>query len=142
MRKYLCCSLIALACLSTSNVAVANKGCGITRVSLNNLNLRYQSDNMAATSIEVECNRQFNIVFKARNLLNKNGDSNLINANGKKISTSMNISGATKSEWNTPLTPLDPYKQKFVVRVVVNERPNYIIPAGEYRDQLSVDVQF
>lgn len=54
----------------------------------------------------------------------------------------MNISGATASRWNSPISQPATNQNKFVVLVQLMERPTAMTPAGVYKDNLYINLMF
>ncbi|MEB3767322.1 hypothetical protein [Acinetobacter sp. MD2] len=141
MNRYFFGILLAMVIFPNQTVN-AMPSCGISSVSLNQLYLKYNNGNATATALEIQCAQKYNIIFDAKNLNNINGASRLIDRQGHQIHTKMTIDGATRNLWRTPISPINYEKQKFIVRVMLNERPNAFQAAGEYEDQLRVSIVF
>lgn len=54
----------------------------------------------------------------------------------------MNISGASDSRWNIPLSQRASDNKKFIIWVQLIDRPNALTPAGVYKDNLYVSLIF
>ncbi|OTG67393.1 hypothetical protein [Acinetobacter silvestris] len=118
------------------------KSCQIDRVTSSQLKLSSSYLSQAATSFMVSCDTRYAIQFSSRNLTNSSGSSYLVNETNHKLRTQMNISGASGSRWNVPLSQPAGTNDKFVVLVQLLERPNVLTPAGSYKDNLYVSLMF
>ncbi|OTG84760.1 hypothetical protein [Acinetobacter sp. ANC 4648] len=116
--------------------------CQINRVTSTQLKLSSSYLSQAATSFTVSCETRYAIQFSSRNLTSPNGNSYLINQSNHKLRTQMNISGASSSRWNVPLSQPASTNNKFIVLVQLLDRPNAITPSGTYSDNLYVSLLF
>ncbi|WP_151706816.1 hypothetical protein [Acinetobacter sp. TUM15064] len=128
-------------CVGASALTYA-KQCQIERLTSSQLNLSSSYLSQAATSFSVACDSNYAIKFNSRNLMNATGSSYLVNEKNHKLRTQMNISGASASRWNSPISQPATAQSKFVVLVQLMERPTALTPAGIYRDNLYINLMF
>ena len=133
-------SLFVLSVLCAS--VCQAKQCQIDRMSTTQLRLNGTYQSQAATSFSVSCQSNYAIKFNSRNLVGSSGNSYLMNEQNYKLRTQMNISGASDSRWNTPLSQRAGDNQKFVIWVQLIDRPSARTPAGVYRDNLYISLIF
>ena len=133
--------LLFLLCLGQISLVYA-KQCQIERLTSTQLNLNSSYLSQAATSFSVACDSRYAIQFNSRNLTNSTGSSYLSNEKNYKLRTQMNISGATASRWNSPISQPATNQNKFVVLVQLMERPTAMTPAGVYKDNLYINLMF
>ncbi|MBV7309681.1 hypothetical protein KVY11_13470 [Acinetobacter sp. CWB-G5] len=133
--------MLAIMLLSTSNFLYA-KQCQIENLVATQLNLNASYLSQAATSFSVACDSNYAIKFNTRNLTSASGSSFLINERNNRLRTQMNISGATASRWNAPIFQPATERNKFVVLVQLVDPPSAYTPAGEYRDNLYINLMF
>lgn len=136
-------SVLFLVCCFSSSLSLAHaRQCQIERLTATQLNLNASYLSQAATSFSVNCDSRYAIKFNSRNLVNSTGSSYLVNEKNYKLRTQMNISGASSSRWNVPLSQAPTGQDKFVVLVQLMERPTARTPAGVYRDSLYINLMF
>lgn len=133
--------LLFLLCLGQISLVYA-KQCQIERLTATQLNLNSSYLSQAATSFSVACDSRYAIQFNSRNLTNSTGSSYLSNEKNYKLRTQMNISGATASRWNSPISQPATNQNKFVVLVQLMERPTAMTPVGVYKDNLYINLMF
>lgn len=133
--------LLLMCCMSSLSLAHA-KQCQIERLTATQLNLNASYLSQAATSFSVACESRYAIKFNSRNLVNSACSSYLVNEKNYKLRTQMNISGASSSRWNVPISQAATGQDKFVVLVQLMERPTARTPAGVYRDSLYINLMF
>lgn len=133
--------MLFICCVSSFQFSQA-KQCQIERLTATQLNLSSSYLSQAATSFSVACDSNYAIKFSSRNLVNSTGTSYLINERNSKLRTQMNISGATASRWNSPISQPASEQNKFVVLVQLMERPTSRTPAGVYKDNLYISLMF
>ena len=127
-------SVLFLVCCISSSLSLAHaRQCQIERLTATQLNLNASYLSQAATSFSVNCDSRYAIKFNSRNLVNEKN---------YKLRTQMNISGASSSRWNVPLSQAPTGQDKFVVLVQLMERPTARTPAGVYRDSLYINLMF
>ena len=130
--------VLSLVCIPLGHA----KTCQIDRLTSTQLRLSSSYLSQAATSFTVSCDTRYSIQFNSRNLTSSTGNSYLVNQNNSKLRTQMNISGASGSRWNVPLSQPASDNNKFVVLVQLLERPSAFTPAGTYKDNLYVSLMF
>lgn len=133
--------ILLVFCVGVTPLTFA-KQCQIERLTSTQLNLSSSLNSEAATSFSVACDTNYAIRFNARNLRNATGSSYLVNEKNHKLRTQMNISGASSSRWNSPISQPATAQNKFVVLVKLMERPTALTPAGVYRDSLYINLMF
>lgn len=130
--------ILGIGCVAMSHA----KQCQIERLSTHELNLNATYLSQAATSFSVACDTRYAIKFNSRNLMNASGSSYIVNEKSDKLRTQMNISGATSSRWNFPISQPATIQNKFIVLAQLTEKPTALTPAGVYRDVLYINLMF
>ena len=130
--------VLSILCVSVCQA----KQCQIDRMSTTQLRLNSSYQSQAATSFSVSCQSNYAIKFSSRNLMGPSGNSYLVNEKNYKLRTQMNISGASDSRWNIPLSQRAGDNKKFILWVQLIDRPNALTPAGVYKDNLYVSLIF
>lgn len=137
MKKYII--LVLNACIATS--VYAAQQCAIDGFSNSNMRLSSYRHSQAATSFNVRCDQGYSIIFNSENLTNANGTSYV--ANGPyKLRTQLNLQGAGQNLWGVPLSQASSERQKYIIAVQLQDNPYNGVPAGVYKDRVSVDIIF
>lgn len=118
------------------------KQCKIESMTAKELILNSSYLSQAATSFSVACDSRYAIKFNSRNLINSSGSSYVVNEKNHKLRTQMNITGATASRWNSPISQPASSQNNFIVLAQLLERPTASTPAGIYKDVLYINLMF
>ena len=137
MKKYII--LVLSAWMATS--AQATQQCAIDGFSNSNMRLSSYRHSQAATSFNVRCDQGYSIVFNSENLTNASGTSYVSNGS-YKLRTQLNLQGAGQNLWGVQLRQAPSERQKYVIAVQLQDNPYNGVPAGVYKDRVSVDIIF
>lgn len=137
MNKFIV--LIIGSWLAASSYAAQQ--CAIDGFSTSLMRLGSYKHSQAATSFNVRCDQGYSIVFNSQNLTNANGVSYVSNG-PYKLRTQLNLQGAGQNLWGVQLKQRPSDRQKYVIAVQLQDNPYNGVPAGIYKDRLSVDIIF
>ena len=129
-----------ITALSVSEIAMAQY-CSIDGFTTPELRLASYQRSQAATSFNISCDMGYSILFNSQNLVSSNGISYVSNG-PNKLRTKLNLSGANSGLWGVRVNQGASQRQKYVVSVQLEENPFNGVPAGTYRDRISVDINF
>ena len=130
------------ACMASVAMSLAHADkCSMSSLTEPQMRLAAYYHSQAATSFNVSCSRAYTIRFNSMNLRSREGDSYVSNG-PYKVATRMIINGPVNNMWNVPLSANASGKSKYIISVHLEEQPSTRIPAGIYRDVISVNLSF
>jgi hypothetical protein len=131
---------IFITTLLMSGIAAAQY-CSIDGFTDSELRLASYQRSQAATSFNVSCDKGYSILFSSQNLINPDGTSYVSNG-PYKLRTKLNLSGANSNLWGVKLDQNSGKRQKYIISVQLVDNPYSGVPAGDYQDQISFDIDF
>lgn len=132
---------LLMIALSISGMAAATKYCSIDGFADSELRLASYQRSQAATSFNISCDTSYTIQFNSQNLMSSDGMSYVSNG-PYRLRTKLKLSGANSGLWGVSLKQSAAQKQKYIVSVQLIDNPFNGVPAGNYQDQISVDINF
>jgi|SRR5690606_21576517 len=132
--------LVLIAGWAMSTLASAQY-CSIDGFANDELRLQSYQRSQAATSFNISCDTGYSILFSSQNLTSADGMSYVSNG-PYKLRTKLNLRGANNNVWGIPLQQSAAQRQKYIVSVQLIDNPLNGVPAGTYRDRISVDINF
>ena len=136
MNKFI---LIILGTLMSEMVAAQQ--CSIDGFTNSEMRLASYQRSQSATSFNISCNTGYSILFNSQNLITSNGMSYISNGS-YKLRTKLNLRGANQNLWGVHLHQAGAQRQKYIISVQLDDNPLSGVPAGMYRDRISVDISF
>ncbi len=95
----------------------------------------------SATSFNISCDSGYSILFNSQNLITPNGLSFVSNG-PYKLRTRLNLTGTNENLWGVQLNQGAAQRQKYIISVRLEDNPLNGVPAGTYRDRISVEISF
>ncbi|WP_445660401.1 hypothetical protein [Acinetobacter sp. F16] len=136
MNKFI---LIILGALMSEMVAAQQ--CSIDGFTNSEMRLASYQRSQSATSFNISCDASYSILFNSQNLITPNGMSYISNG-PYKLRTKLNLRGANQNLWGVHLNQAGAQRQKYIISVQLEDNPLNGVPAGIYRDRVSVDISF
>ncbi|NNH37678.1 hypothetical protein [Acinetobacter terrae] len=136
MNKFI---LIILGTLMSGMVAAQQ--CSIDGFTNSEMRLASYQRSQSATSFNISCDMGYSILFNSQNLITSNGMSYISNGS-YKLRTKLNLRGANQNLWGVHLNQAGAQRQKYIISVQLEDNPLNGVPAGIYRDRISVDISF
>ncbi|WP_432211110.1 hypothetical protein [Acinetobacter variabilis] len=133
--------LLLLIAVSAMSTMASAQYCSIDGFANDELRLQSYQRSQAATSFNISCDTGYSILFNSQNLVSTDGMSYVSNG-AYKLRTKLNLRGAIGNAWGVPLQQSAAQRQKFIVSVQLVDNPFNGVPAGTYRDRISVDINF
>ncbi|AWD70517.1 hypothetical protein [Acinetobacter schindleri] len=133
--------LLLLIAVSAMSTMASAQYCSIDGFANDELRLQSYQRSQAATSFNISCDTGYSILFNSQNLVSTDGMSYVSNGT-YKLRTKLNLRGASGNAWGVPLQQSAAQRQKFIVSVQLVDNPFNGVPAGTYRDRISVDINF
>jgi len=136
MKKIIC----MLVCMPICSLVQASQ-CSIDGFSAPEMRLGNYYRSQSATSFNISCDHGYSIVFNSQNLASPYGKSFVSNG-PYKLRTQLNIQGTKENLWGVPLNQQASQNHKFIISVQLEDNPLKGVPAGTYRDRISVNISF
>lgn len=133
--------LLLLIAVSAMSTMASAQYCSIDGFANDELRLQSYQRSQAATSFNISCDTGYSILFNSQNLVSTDGMSYVSNG-AYKLRTKLNLRGAIGNAWGVPLQQSAAQRQKFIVSVQLVDNPFNGVPAGTYRDRISIDINF
>ncbi|MGE8560413.1 MAG: hypothetical protein ACN6NJ_05640 [Acinetobacter sp.] len=131
--------LIWIGTLISSGVAAQQ--CSIDGFTSAEMRLTSYQRSQSATSFNISCDSGYSILFNSQNLITPNGVSFVSNG-PYKLRTRLNLTGANENLWGVQLNQGAAQRQKYIISVRLEDNPLNGVPAGTYRDRISVEISF
>ena len=133
--------LFLFIAVSAMSAIASAQYCSIDAFANDELRLQSYQRSQAAMSFNISCDTGYSILFNSQNLVSGDGMSYVSNG-AYKLRTKLNLRGASNNAWGVPLQQSAAQRQKFIVSVQLVDDPFNGVPAGTYRDRISVDINF
>ncbi|OTG93534.1 hypothetical protein B9T24_13735 [Acinetobacter sp. ANC 4654] len=141
--KTLASSLFYFAC------SHAFSACSISDTGAGTIRLQPSTGATSTIQISVKCDTDFQIVFESTNLIDSSGQSLLKNIQAfgytklkNTISVQLALSGAAGSEWRMLKTQNKDINNHYIITAQLGNVNLAQLAAGEYRDRISITMDY
>lgn len=115
--------------------------CSISSFTSQQLILLPQQHNSTNFSFSVSCQQSYSIRFSSVNTQSSDGIGFLRNG-PHKVKVKMSARNHQNLPWGLPVQQFENYPNQYLVTAVVLDSVSPITPAGQYKDQIQIQIEF
>ncbi|MFC3902709.1 hypothetical protein SAMN05421749_103469 [Acinetobacter marinus] len=115
-------------------------GCEISQITSNQLELLPEQHNSSNMAFSVKCPQPFNISFNSHQ--SRSDGISYLSSGKHKIRTKLSAQGDRHITWATPISQQENITHHYVVTATLIEPITAITPAGTYRDNIRILIEY